>query len=184
MNKRKLIAKLNELVDTVNVLNRELLSLKRENDELRAALKLFENNKPKNEEIKVTSKESLPTVDKGFVVSMEESSEEQEMPIVEGTVAPKAEQDVVTLKDGIMEYGSRIIGKIIVESAKYANSISATDNENKKELVNLIMGKAEVAKAEIFNISTSEIACDNKKEMIDAQLVEATDYFKSVAAQV
>lgn len=178
MNKRKLVAKLNELVDTVNLLNRELVSVKRENDELRAALSLFENNK-REEETKTVLKTNATVEEKGFIVKTEENPVTQAIPLEE-----KTDAEPVVLKDDIMEYGSRTIGKIIVESAKYANVISATDNENKKELINLIMGKAEVAKAEVFNISTSEITCDNKKEMIDAQLVEATDYFKSVAAQV
>lgn len=177
MNKRKLVIKLNELVDTVNLLNRELLSLKRENDELRAALCLFENNKISNEETSEAEKTSEVTKINGFVVNTKETLPEESE--TEGTPAQP-----VVLKDTIMEYGSRIIGKIIVESAKAANAISATESQNKKELVNLIMGKAEVAKAEIFNISTSENTFENKKEKIDAQLEEATDYFKSVAAQI
>ena len=179
MNKRKLIAKLNELVDTMNSLNREIVSLRRENDELRAAIALFENNSVgvKNVEIKPEADLSQ----QGFTVNTEVLSEKT-VEVAEEAEAEEAE--AVVLQDNSMEYGSQIIGKIIVESAKFANSLSESAGENKKELVNLIMGKAEVAKAEIFNIATSDMADENKKEMIDSQLQEATDYFKSVAAQI
>lgn len=178
MNKRILITKLNELVDTMNSLNREIVSLRRENDELRAAIALFENNSVgvKNVEIKPEADLSQ----QGFTVNTEVLENAVEV----AEEVETEETEAVVLQDNSMEYGSQIIGKIIVESAKFANSLSESAGENKKELVNLIMGKAEVAKAEIFNIATSDMADENKKEMIDSQLQEATDYFKSVAAQI
>lgn len=178
MNKRILITKLNELVDTMNSLNREIVSLRRENDELRAAIALFENNSVgvKNVEIKPEADLSQ----QGFTVNTEVLENAVEV----AEEVETEETEAVVLQDNSMEYGSQIIGKIIVESAKFANSLSESAGENKKELVNLIMGKAEVAKAEIFNIATSDMADANKKEMIDSQLQEATDYFKSVAAQI
>lgn len=178
MNKRKLIAKLNELVDTMNSLNREIVSLRRENDELRAAIALFENNSVAVKNVEIKPEADLSQ--QGFTVNTEVLENAVEV----AEEVETAETEAVVLQDNSMEYGSQIIGKIIVESAKFANSLSESAGENKKELVNLIMGKAEVAKAEIFNIATSDMADENKKEMIDSQLQEATDYFKSVAAQI
>ena len=46
------------------------------------------------------------------------------------------------------------------------------------------MGKAEVAKADIFAITEGLLSDENKKELIDAQCAEALDYFKSAYAQI
>ena len=76
------------------------------------------------------------------------------------------------------------IGKIVCESVKATRIISASDSENKKELLNLIMGKGEIAKNEIFNVTESDVSAEAKQELIDAQVAEAIDYFKSVAEQL
>ena len=83
-----------------------------------------------------------------------------------------------------MEYAAVAIGKVVQESIKYANLISTSTSPNKKEVLNLIMGKAEVAKAEIFAITEGLLSDENKKELIDAQCAEALDYFKSAYAQI
>ena len=52
-----------------------------------------------------------------------------------------------------------------------------------KELVNLILGRTEVAKAEILKIVGSEIPLENKYEQISGCEKSAEDYFHSVMAQ-
>lgn len=83
-----------------------------------------------------------------------------------------------------VEYGSAVIGKIVVEAAKYCNALtSSVSNGDVKELINLILGRTEVAKSEILKIINSSSDFSEKKELIDTQLLLAEDYFKSVAAQ-
>ncbi len=77
-----------------------------------------------------------------------------------------------------IEYGSKIIGKIVIESAKASEKVA----EN-AELKNLILFKTESIKAEILNICDSEISFEDKKSMIDFQLQEAIDYYRSIIAQ-
>ena len=77
-----------------------------------------------------------------------------------------------------------IIGKIVIESARYADLVAASATVNKKDLLNLIMGKSEVAKAEILNVVTSDAATDTKISLINAQLSEAVEYFKSEGVEV
>ena len=77
-----------------------------------------------------------------------------------------------------IEYGAKIIGKIVVESAKATEKIG--DNS---ELRNLIMFKTESIKAEILSICNSDVSLDDKKRMIDFQLEEAIDYYRSIIAQ-
>ncbi len=83
-----------------------------------------------------------------------------------------------------VDYGSAVIGKTVVEAAKYCNSLTADgENDNAKELVNLILGRTEVAKAEILKIVSLEEDFEAKKQKIDEQYDNAIDYFKSIMAQ-
>ena len=166
MRKKVLIKKTEELIGVMNALQRQLENLKRENDELKEKIAELESQKatvvtevPKNE---------------GFTVYVEEP-EVQEIP----TEPIELPQD-----NEILEYGAVAIGRVVQESVKYANLISESTSESKKELLNLIMGKAEITKAEIFSITDGNIAADLKKDLIDTQYDEAVDYFKSAYGQI
>ena len=83
-----------------------------------------------------------------------------------------------------VDYGATVIGKTVVEAAKCCNEVAAKGNpELSKELVNLILGRTEVAKSEILSIVSSEDSFETKKQKIDAQYENAVDYFISVTAQ-
>ena len=79
------------------------------------------------------------------------------------------------------EYGAAVIGKTVVAAAKYCEQLKTRDNA--KELINLILGRTEVTKAEILNIVTSDNVAEEKRRLIDEQLALAEDYFASVTAQ-
>ena len=79
------------------------------------------------------------------------------------------------------EYGAEVIGKTVVAAAKYCEWLKTRDNA--KELINLILGRTEVTKAEILNIVTSDNAAEEKRRLIDEQFAAAEDYFASVTAQ-
>ena len=81
------------------------------------------------------------------------------------------------------EYGSQIIGEIVMQSVTYSNLVAERGKPNKKELINLILGKTEVAKSEILNISLSDASLENKFAMMDSQLNDTIEYFKSVLEQ-
>lgn len=83
-----------------------------------------------------------------------------------------------------VDYGAEIIGKTVVEAAKHCNALTAEgEAETAKELVNLILGRTEVAKAEILKIVSSEDSLEDKKQKIDGQYKTAAEYFESVMAQ-
>ena len=79
------------------------------------------------------------------------------------------------------DYGAAVIGKTVVAAAKYCEQLKTRDNA--KELINLILGRTEVAKAEILKTVSSDIAFDEKKAKIDAEYESAKDYFESVIRQ-
>ena len=177
MKKNELISKMIELIDAINALQRQLNEVKSDNEEIRAKLATLEarleNSTPTPEEIIVPAQE-------GFQI-YENCLDEQAVVVEEPLNAPV---NTVTLEDNMLEYGSVTIGKVVQESIKYANLISASAGENKKEVLNLIMGKAEVVKSEIFTITEGELSPEVKKELIDTQLNEAIDYFKSAYGQL
>ena len=82
-----------------------------------------------------------------------------------------------------VEYGSAVIGKIVVEAAKNCNILSLRHNEQAKELINLILGKTEVAKSEILKIVSSDKEYSEKQRLIDAQYVAACEYFVGILGQ-
>lgn len=83
-----------------------------------------------------------------------------------------------------VEYASEAIGKLVLESAIGSNTLTAGGNTEHRELVNLLLGKTEVAKAEILGVLSEDIGIDGKKAKIDTLRDEALDYFASVLAQV
>ena len=123
MRKKELIKKIQELIGSVETLHRENQLYKKENEELKAELELLKQNAP------AFSVDDNVNEAEGFrVAGQEDNKNEQE-----------EKNEAVVIADEAMEYGSLIIGKIVVESARYANEISASVSENKKELLNLIM---------------------------------------------
>lgn len=178
MKKKDLINKMVELIEAMNSLQRQLNSVKTENKELRDRVTALEN--AAKEPVKTQPEPAvIPETAKGFTVD-ENALDEPEI-VAE---APEITVNAVPLKDSVVEYAAVAIGKVVQESIKYANLISTSTSPNKKEVLNLIMGKAEVAKAEIFAITEGLLSDENKKELIDAQCAEALDYFKSAYAQI
>lgn len=177
MNTKKLINKMVELIDAINSLENQLNEVKKDNAEIRAKLNEVE---AKLQNQTPVFEENNYMVQEGFKV-YEDIAEPQSETEPETVNIPV---NVVTLEDNMLEYGSVIIGKVVQESIKYANLISASTGENKKEVLNLIMGKAEVVKSEIFTITDGELSAEVKKELIDTQLAEAIDYFKSAYGQL
>ena len=124
----------------------------------------------------VASEEPEETED----VSVETEAQEDEEIVAE----PEEEQETVEYAPVSLgvninsnpdaEYGSQAIGKIIVSSSEYAIK--------KPQAANLILGKTEIAKAEIMSIIASEISLQQKKDEIDIVLAQAEEYFEGVNA--
>lgn len=128
---------------------------------------------------------------RGRIAELEKAAAEEVVQIEEVTCEvtedkpeePKAEVSEPKLSDG-MSAGAKIIGKIVLSSAEYCNALSgAAAPQNAKELLNLILGRTEVAKAEILKISALDIPREEKLAAMEQELAEAEDYFKSVMAQ-
>ena len=71
----------------------------------------------------------------------------------------------------------------MVLATKHSNELTEGGDNTFRELVNLILGRTEVAKADILNIVSSEDGIAVKTAKIDAVKAETEEYFKSVMAQ-
>ncbi|MBO4693711.1 MAG: hypothetical protein J5659_04910 [Clostridia bacterium] len=117
---------------------------------------------------------------------IEELSEQAKNDIDVTLPLKKLEEKVISNSklSGDIEYGSEAIGKIVLESATRGSELTADGNQNNRELINLLLGKTEVAKAEILSVVSEQSELDVKKEKIDAIVKEALDYFGSIMAQL
>lgn len=94
----------------------------------------------------------------------------------------KIQKNAVSLKPDL-QFASEMIGQIVIESARFSNMLVADGETKYKELVNLILGRAEVAKSEILTITNKKIPLEQKKQEITAVKENAIEYFGDVMAQ-
>ncbi len=83
-----------------------------------------------------------------------------------------------------MEYGAKIIGSIVLSAAEYSNRLTIGGDDSKKELLNLILGKTEIAKAEILSVIETNDSFEIKCSKIDQIELVTKEYFESVSAQI
>ncbi len=83
-----------------------------------------------------------------------------------------------------VEYGAETIGKIVVCATEYSNRLTRDGQTRYRELVNLILGRTEVAKSDILSVVSSDAVFDEKKEKIDKIKDDTIEYFNSVMAQL
>ncbi len=166
MRKKVLLEQFDSLTNSYEKCFFELSELKKEKEKLLHKISELEE--------KLSQKQT-----EGFSVDSTVVDQTQE----EEPLEDKAETPTPTLDDA-MEYGAEIIGKIIVESAKYSDMVTNKPSENTKDLINLIMGKSEICKSEILTIAIGDLDYQTKCDLMDSQAIDAIDYFKSVLAQI
>ena len=159
MRKKKLIELNHQLFENIEQLKSAAEEIQKENARLK---KEIEELTQENEALKIKNASSEP------LKRLEEKV---------------AANQAVLPEDS--EYGAAIIGKTVVSAAKHCNKLSTLhENPNTKELINLILGRTEVAKAEILKIISSDNELDLKKRLIDNEHFAAEEYFQSVLAQI
>ena len=158
MRKKELLTQNTQLFDKISEAQLQISSLKKE----------IENRDTEIEELK----KEIETLNAKINASEPLKTLEKKV-IKQSTVSPE------------VDYGASVIGKTVVEATKCCNSVTEGGNPDlSKELVNLILGRTEVAKSEILSIVSSEESLDTKKQKIDSQYENAVDYFVSVTAQL
>jgi len=97
---------------------------------------------------------------------------------------PKKEDAKQPIISQEFEYASGIIGKTVVEATRVCNGLGAINDCDKKELVNLVLGRTEVLKAEVLKILNSDNDFEQKKDLMQKEQESAYDYFDSIKAQM
>ena len=82
-----------------------------------------------------------------------------------------------------LSYAAEVIGQIVIESAKYSDKLASSGKPEYIELVNLILGKTEVSKADILSAARKDCPFEERKSSIDAVKKATLEYFESVMAQ-
>ena len=70
--------------------------------------------------------------------------------------------------------------ELVISSAEYSNKLTENGDTSNKELLNLILGRNEVAKSEILSVVYSKLLLQEKKESINKIKAETLEYFESV----
>lgn len=172
MNKNLLIKQNNELFSKIQILksrnsalNAQVTRLNFEIEDYKAKIKNLEN------EISL-----LNSVEH---ISADISTSE---PVTEPISEIDTDAPPIELPDDF-NYASDVIGNIVIKAAGFINELTVSAKDNKKELINLILGRTEIAKAEILNAVSSDVGLSAKQELIDTQCKDAVEYFKSVIEQ-
>lgn len=152
MRKKKLIEQNTALFDQIEGLRKEIKDLGKQ---LEASKAEIEKLKRENEDL---------------AQSVAETPLEN---IKEKLSAPKSPFNAA-------DYGAKAIGKIIVEATKTTADLSENAGSNAIEYINLVLGKAEVSKAEILNAVSGETDEKQKKMTIDGLVQKTCDYFEKI----
>ena len=160
-----------ELTDLVANKDNEIRRL---NDKL--DLQLANNKQLK--EAKISSEDSPLEQDVTETVEITEpvKSEYHDFDFADSVVAENS--------DDINTYAVKVIGKIVTESVKIGCVLASSENENKKELLNLTLGRTEVAKNEISSLVTTGLDSDLIKASIDKEYALVMEYYQSILAQL
>jgi hypothetical protein len=191
MRKRELMEQVealtNKLLDAdscIEQLSNELIYKNNEIARLKEKLEKAESRELKEEIITEDTAEISP-VNQPEQDAVTEPEKEEEKPVAKdyndfdfiAAASPKAE---ISAKD----YSVKVIGKIVMESVKVNCVLASSENENKKELINLVLGRTEVAKEEISSLLACGLEEAEIKASIDKESEEVTEYFQSILGQI
>ncbi len=109
---------------------------------------------------------------KSTLVSQEDAFADKSS--VEDTVKAQPEEAAVAVK---------AIGRVVVLCALYLNKLSEASYSDKKELINLILGKCEAAKSEILSVDSTNLSSEEATRVMEEIYKDAEEYMKSILAQ-
>ena len=151
-------------------------------------LALFERLNKANEKISEqgkTIKELDEKISELKILLEEEKNKVQVIEIKEEaeiSTAEETKEEIKSVND--VEYGSSIIGKIVVAATENSNKLSAeSQTPESKEQINLILGKTEVAKSEILAVVLSNKSLDEKIADMDKIKEDTVEYFEGIMQQ-
>ncbi|MBQ0084270.1 MAG: hypothetical protein KBS52_05850 [Clostridiales bacterium] len=182
MTKNQLFKQNEQLFSKLQIANLANKKLKEENESLKERINIL-TLQLNAAELNISEDGDIASEDNSNIASEAETESDTEEKNEEAAELPAELPKKEVILSPEMEYGSEIIGEIVMQSVNYSNKISELGKPNKKELINLILGKTEVAKASVLDITLSETAIENKFAMMQSELQSTIEYFKSVLGQ-
>lgn len=88
----------------------------------------------------------------------------------------------IGIEENASQYGAKAIGRIVVSQANAASHFS-DESGSSREKLNLILGKAEVSKAEILKAVSEDADFNLKKVKIDSIVQKTLEYFSNISAK-
>ncbi len=157
----------------------------RKKDLIQQNLTLFDTLQKTELQVNELKKQLKAYSDEIKNLKTELSKSQQEQPIVTEPMK-RLEEKVITSANLVpdVEYGAKVIGDIVISAADYSNKLTLGGDNSHKELVNLILGKTEVAKSEILSVTETDESFEVKCAKIDQIAVVTKEYFESVLAQI
>ena len=136
-----------------------------------------------NEKIETSKVVELPIID-AYEPKEEcvDSDEEPKMPEMKYEDFDFAKESAEVSKEDVNDYAVKVISRIITESVKIGCVLASNDSPDKKELLNLTLGRTEVAKNEISSLVSAELSDEEKIISIDKEEREVKEYYKSILA--
>ena len=193
MRKIKLIKEIDTVIAKNNELYskcKELENLVNKNDTLIDSLKLqLEEVKAENEILRsdyFKPKQStvVDDIDDGTVI-VNNYDDENETEDVYSQSAMSNEKAYFKplLNESVLKISSSAIGRVVLKSAELCNKFANDNNINSKDLINLALGRTEVFKSEVLELTTQDIS----EELLTAELnlkeTEIIEYFELLLKQ-
>lgn len=193
MRKKKLINEINGVVARNNELFskcRELENAVDAKDTLINSLKLqVEELKAENEILRSEYFSPKPTTvdenieeDTVIIKSDIEETETEDVYSQSVNTTEKVEYKPI-LNESVLKISSSTIGRVVLKSAELCNKFASDNNINSKDLINLALGRTEVFKSEVLELTTQDIS----EELLFAELnlkeTEILEYFELLLRQ-
>lgn len=86
-------------------------------------------------------------------------------------------------EENISQYGAKAIGRIVVAVSEATTFLASSPSISASERINLILGRSEVAKAEILKTVSSDEDFKAKKIKTDSIVEKALEYINCTKAQ-
>jgi hypothetical protein len=177
--------KKSELLNQIKYLTKKILEadekVKGLKDEI---LEKEEEIRRLNEKIELMNAVHVPEINEEEIIDEEEVMEES--PVVEMKYEDFdfAKENIGSDVEDINDYAVKAISRIITESIKIGCVLASNDNPDKKELLNLTLGRTEVAKNEISSLIEANLSNAEKVKAIDNEEVGVKEYYQSILAQL
>ena len=92
--------------------------------------------------------------------------------------------EVDSLEDDISKYAAKSISNISLKAAMLSNTLALSQSPNAKDLLTLTLGRSEVFKQKVFEVTKSAVSYDTAKASINLLEAETIEYFEQLKAQL